>query len=148
MVVSSDKDGFGEETQRGFSADHSVDAYTQFYGIVLIAYRNRCALTGAKFDPPPGILHGDLDVVAIQPREQGGPLALGNYLPMIATLTPVFRDGLITLDDDYRIVVPRPDLLDETITSALRTTLLLPDEPELRPSPAHMAHHRRYALGR
>lgn len=147
-MVSSKDDGFDEEAQSGFSADHSVDAYTQFYGVVLIAYRHRCALTGASFEPPPGILHGDLDVVAIRPREQGGPLALDNYLPMIRTLTQAFREGLITLDDDYRIVVPRPDLLDRGMISALRATLLVPDEPHLRPASEHVAYHRRYALGR
>ena len=147
-MADKDDDGFGEEAQRGFAADHSVDAYTQFYGVVLIAYRHRCALTGGRFDPPPGILHGELDVVTIQPREAGGPLAIANYLPMIASMTPLFRHGLITIEDDYRIVVPRPDALGPELISALRSTLLVPDEPALRPGANHLAYHRRYALGR
>lgn len=147
-MVGSDDDGLGEEAQRGFAAaDDTVEAYTALYGLVLQVYGYRCAITGARFAPPVMTLHPDLGVEAIQPRDQGGPLAIANYLPMIGTLTRPFRDGLITIEDDYRIVVPHPHLLDATLLSALRATLLLPEEP-FRPGAVFLAHHRRYALGR
>jgi hypothetical protein len=146
-VVGGDKDGFEEERQRGFAADESLDAYTSLYRLVLMSYGYRCALTGARFAPPAGALHPDLDVVAIQPREQGGPLSITNYLPMLASLRPVFNDGLITIEDDYRIVVPRPEMLDRALLESLRSSLVLPEEP-FRPHAEVMAHHRRYALGR
>lgn len=145
---SGDEDGLGEEPQLGFRADHTLDAYTGLYRLVLISYGYRCALTGARFAPSVSALHGDLEVVAIQPREQGGPLAIANYLPMIASLARPFRDGLVTIEDDYRIVVPHPDLLDRTMLAALRATLLVPDDALFRPGPAFLAHHRRYALSR
>ena len=147
-MVGTDDDGLGEEAQRGFAAaDDTLGAYTGLYRLVLLAYGNRCALTGARFAPPVLTLHADLEVEAIQPREEGGPLAIANYLPMIGTLAPAFRDGLITIEHDYRILVPHPSLLDGELLSALRTTVLLPDEP-FRPGPEYLAHHRRYALGR
>lgn len=148
-VIDTDDNGLGEEAQRGFAAaDDTLDAYSGLYRLVLFAYGYRCALTGARFAPPVLTLHADLEVEAIQPREQGGPLAIGNYLPMITTLARPFRAGLITVEDDYRIVVPHPDLLDGELLSALRTTLILPDEAMFRPGQEYLAHHRRYALGR
>jgi hypothetical protein len=146
-VVGDDEDGFKEEAQRGFAADESLDAYTSLYRLVLMSYGYRCALTGARFAPPTGALHPDLEVVAIQPREQGGPLTISNYLPMLASLRRVFQDGLITVEDDYRIVVPRPEMLDQLMLVSLRGSLVLPEEP-FRPAAEVMAHHRRYALGR
>jgi hypothetical protein len=146
-VVGEEEDGFKEEAQRGFAADDSLDAYTSLYRLVLMSYGCRCALTGARFVPPTGALHPDLEVVAIQPREQGGPLTIANYLPMLASLRRVFQDGLITIEDDYRIVVPRPEMLDQLMLESLRGSLVLPEEP-FRPNAEVMAHHRRYALGR
>jgi predicted restriction endonuclease len=147
-VASGDDYGLGEEPQRGFEADHTLDAYTGLYRLVLLSYGNRCALTGARFGPPVLALHADLDVEAIQPREQGGPLSIANYLPMIASLASPFRSGLITVEDDYRIVVPHPDLLDRTMLTALRATLIVPDDVLFRPGAEFLAHHRRYALSR
>ena len=147
-MTGGDNNGWGEQAQRGFAAaDDTVQAYTALYGLVLQVYGYRCALTGARFAPPVMTLHPDLHVEAIQPRDQGGPLAIANYLPMIGTLLRPFRDGLIAIEDDYRIVVPHPDLLDAELLSALRTTLIQPDQP-FRPGLAFIAHHRRYALGR
>ncbi len=146
-MVGTDDDGLGEEAQRGFAADHSINAHTDLHAIVLLTYGYRCALTGAQFDRPVLHLHRDLDVVAIQPRDQGGPLAINNYLPMLYSLVRPFRDGLITIEDDYRILAPHPDLLDRSVLTALRLGLVLVEEP-FRPARAHLAHHRRYALGR
>lgn len=145
---SGDEDGLGEEPQLGFRADHTLDAYTGLYRLVLVSYGYRCAFTGARFAPSVSALHADLEVEAIQPREQGGPLAIANYLPMIASLARPFRDGLITIEDDYRIVVPHPDLLDRTMLAALRATLIVPDDALFAPGPAFLAYHRRYALSR
>lgn len=147
-MIGTDEDGLGEEPQRGFAADRSLDAHGSLYRLVLMAYGYRCAFTGARFSPPVTQMHPDLEVEAIQPREQGGPLSIANYLPMIASLRRPFRDGLITIEDDCRILVPHPDLLDRDMLSALRSSLALPDDPLFQPAIAHLAHHRRYALGR
>lgn len=147
MTGSDDKD-FGEGPQHGFAVDQGLDAYRALYRLVLASYDYRCALTGANFAPPLRELHGDLEVVAIQRREQGGPLTIGNYLPMIGPLVGPFRDGLIAIEDDYRITVPQPALLRAGLQSALRAELVVPDDKLFRPEAAFLAHHRRYALGR
>jgi len=148
VVIETDDDGMGESAQRGFSYDQSVDGYTSLYRLVLTSYGYRCALTGARFAAPTLFLHADLDVEAIQPREQGGPLSVDNYLPMIKSLRIPFRDGLITIENDYRIIAPHPDLLDSDMLASLRGSLLLPEEILFRPGAAFLAYHRRYALGR
>lgn len=147
-MAGADGKGLGEGPQRGFATDHGLDSYRALYGLVLISYDYRCALTGARFAPPVLDLHAELAVVAIQPREQGGPLTITNYLPMLESLVGPFRDGLITIADDYRITVPRADLLGPELLAALRVVLVLPEDVLLRPGAAFLAHHRRYALGR
>lgn len=148
-MINGDDDGLGEEAQRGFAAaDGTLDAHTELYRLVLLVYGHRCALTGARFAPPVLTLHPDLEVEAIQPREDGGPLAIANYLPMIRSLARPFRDGLITIESDYRITAPHPDMLDADMLAALRAGLVVPEEALFRPGVAFLAHHRRYALGR
>src|SRR5690554_2514865 len=141
-------DGLGEEPQRGFAADHSIDAYTNLQALVLLSYGYRCALTGAQFGPPKLHLHPDLDVVVIKPLVQSGPLSIANCLPLLSSLRRPFTAGLITIEDNYRILVPHPELLDRQVLTALRVSLLVPDDPVLRPAPEYLTHHRRYALGR
>ena len=84
----------------------------------------------------------------IKPRDQGGPLSITNCLPLLGSLRQPFIEGLITIEDSYRIVVPHPELLDGDMLSALRVSLAAPDDALLRPAPEFLAHHRRYALGR
>lgn len=147
-MVGSDEEGFAEERQRGFAADNSLDAYTNLQSLVLLSYGYRCALTGAQFGPAKLHLHPDLDVVAIKPRDQGGPLSVANCLPLLGSLRQPFIEGLITVEDNYRIIVPHPELLGRDMLTALRVSLAVPEDPFLRPDPEFLAHHRRYALGR
>jgi len=146
-VIGTDEDGFGEEPQRGFAVNQSLDAYTEVHAFVLLSYGYRCALTGAQFGPPELHLHGDLDVVAIKPLEKGGALSISNCLPLLTSLRRPFMEGLIAVEDDYRILVPHPDLLDPAMVAALQPYLVVPDDVLLRPSPENLAHHRRFALG-
>ena len=147
-MIGIDDDGLGEEPQRGFAADRSIDAYTSLQGLVLLGYGYRCALTGAQFGRPALHLHPDLDVVAIKPLDQGGALSISNCLPLLTSLKRPFMDGLITIEDSYRIMVPHPELLDADMLTALRASLVVPDDAVLRPGLDNLAHHRRYALGR
>ena len=148
QVTGADGKGFEERPQHGLFVAQGLGAYRALYRLVLGSYDYRCALTGAGFGPPLRELHSDLDVVAIQPREQGGPLAVTNYLPMLGSLVGPFRDGLITIEDDYRLTAPQPALLGAEVLAALRVGLVLPDDPLFLPGAAFLAHHRRYALGR
>ena len=141
-------DGFGDRPQPGFAAGGtSMEAYESLYRLVLTAYGYRCALTGEQFAPEPGLLHSRLEVVAIRPREHGGPLQISNYLPIVWSLARAFSDGAIFAEDDYRIVVPKADLIEPSVAARLRSALWVPVEPLFQPGQAYLAHHRRFALG-
>lgn len=146
--MADEERGLGEEPQRGFATENSLDAYTGLYRLVLVAYNYRCALTGAQFGPPRLHLHPDLDVAVIKPREQGGPLSVANCLPLLTSLKQAFVEGLIAVEDNFRIVVPHPELLERNMLTSLRTSLVVPEDPLLRPGAEFLEHHRRYALGR
>jgi hypothetical protein len=148
MAGSNDK-GLGEERQRGFSAAPPLEAYEAIYRLVLNAYSYRCALTGEQFAPDVGLLHPHLVVEAIRPRAAGGPLQIDNYIALEEHAAAAFRNGLILIEDDYAITVPRPDALDRAVLVRLNASgrLLVPAEGLFQPSPAHLAFHRLSVLG-
>jgi hypothetical protein len=140
--------GFGEVRQPDFTAGETLENYESLQRLVLTSYGHCCALTGERFDPVPGLLHPRLDVVAIRPRDHGGPLSIANYLPMVSELVDAFEQGTILIEDDYQIVLPHADLLDPAHRIRLRSTLHVPAEHLFRPGAAYLAYHRRFVLGR
>ncbi|KFC62122.1 hypothetical protein FF80_03827 [Devosia sp. LC5] len=147
-MSGADNNGFGDFPQRGFAAGAPMEVYEGLYRLVLTVYGHRCALSGTRFEPAPGLLHPDLDIVALQPREHGGPLAISNYLPVVNALSTDFVTGSILIEDDYRIIVPNTDLLSPENLALLRNSLHLPAEKIFRPAQTHLAYHRRFSRGR
>lgn len=146
-MASFDDDGFEEIPQRGFAASTPLETYEALYSLVLTTYGYRCALTGERFEASYGLLHARLEVVAIRPREHGGPLEISNYLPIVHDLVQAFERGSILVEDDYRIIVPNADLLPPETVARLRTALHVPADELFQPSPAQLAYHRRFVLG-
>ena len=146
-MASSDSDGFRDNPQGGFAAAASLDVYEAVYRLVMTAYGYRCALTGEQFAPDIGLVHPHLEVVAIQPREAGGPLAIDNYLALEEHAARAFRAGHIVIEDDYRVVIRHPSALERAIRPHADGRLLVPVEPLFRPNPAYLAFHRRMILG-
>ena len=144
----SDDDGFEEAPQRGFAAGEPLEAYESLQRLVLTSYGHRCALTGERFEPVTRLLHPRLDVVAIRPRDHGGPLSIANYLPMVGELVDAFERGTILIEDDYRIIVPNADLLAPDTLARLRSALHVPAEHLFKPGATYLAYHRRFVLGR
>lgn len=144
----SGDNGFEDLPQRGFAAGEPLEAYESLQRLVLTSYGYRCALTGERFEPAIGLLHPRLDVVAIRPRDHGGPLSIANYLPMVAELVEAFERGTILIEDDYRIIVPNAGLLDAGSLLRLRSALHVPAEHLFQPGAAYLAYHRRFVLGR
>jgi hypothetical protein len=147
-MASGNGDGFGDNPQGGFSAGASLDVYEAVYRLVMTAYGYRCALTGEQFTPDIGLVHPHLEVVAIRPRDAGGPLAIDNYLALEEHAARAFRAGHFIIEDDYRVVLPVAGALAPAIRPHTSGHLLVPDEPLFRPNPAHLAFHRRMVLGR
>ena len=147
-MASANGDGFGDSPQGGFAAGASLDVYEAIYRLVMTAYGYRCALTGEQFTPDIGLVHPHLEVVAIRPRDAGGPLAIDNYLALEEHAARAFRAGHFIIEDDYRVILPVAGALAPAIRPHASGHLLVPDEPLFRPNPAHLAFHRRMALGR
>lgn len=147
MISSDDNFGF-DEARAVFEAAPSLETYRAIYEQVLTAYGFRCALTGEQFERISGV-HPTLRVVAIWPREEGGPLHMGNYLPLSADAATAFRLGHFIVDDEYRVIADRRVMAPELAAQLPADgRLLLPDDPLYHPDKTLLAHHRDMFLAR
>lgn len=149
MAISDKENAFGEFVQQGFAASPPLDVYESVYRVVLTAYSYRCALTGEQFQRDVGLIHPHLEVIAIRPRDAGGPLQINNYLALEEHAARAFVAGHILVEDDYRVVVRNPDALPRALALRLHSSgrLVVPAEALFQPNPAHLAFHRRSVLG-
>jgi len=127
-----------EEAAASFVSRPTEATYAAIKDQVLRAWRYSCAFTG----------RGDaggapLSIVAIKPRDQGGPLHVGNYLPMVAGLERAWRSGHFSIGQDYRILGDLYRLTPEDQDSMVALfKMLLPDDPKGYPDPELLAWHR------
>lgn len=142
MIDENDPDGFGDRPLAGFT--HSIDNHLAFYRFALTVYNYRCAISGLQFSSDAQILHEQLSVVPIHPRELGGSLEIGNALVLEADLADAFARGLITATDDGRVIVPRPEALAEAQRQHVveGRVLFVPAEPMFRPAAKNLQFHR------
>lgn len=138
MIRDHDDSGFGERLQAGFDA--AALSSIAFYDFALAAYSYRCAISGVRYARPGGNLHDRLDVVRIHPAELGGPLEIGNVLVLERGIARAFQHGLISVEDDFRVVVLRPEALDGAVLPGRK--LFLPNDPLLYPDRKHLQFHR------
>ena len=122
------------------------ETYVAIRDQVLRNWGHRCAVTGRHVPLGAG-RGGGLDVVAIRPREAGGPLHVRNFLPLVPLAARAWERGDISAGPDLDIVaVPNrldPDLLAWMLPSG---RLLVPEDPLLGPAPAHLAFHRTHVF--
>ena len=146
MAAEDPDSGFGE-VARGFAAGETLETYEAMYRLVLTAYSYRCALTGEQFERSNGLWHGDLDVVAIVPRELGGPLRISNFLPLVFAAAEAFEAGQWLIADDYGVLADR-GVLDRALAARLHPSgfLQLPKETVFHPDRALLAQHRARVL--
>lgn len=107
------------------------------------AYDNTCAITGLKLING----HGRPEVQAahIRPVEEDGPDTVRNGLALTGTVHWLFDRGLISIDDNFKVLLSPaglPDDLERLIPK--HRTLTLPPRPELRPHPTYLGWHRDY----
>lgn len=147
MTSSDDTFGF-DEARALFEQPPTLDTYRAIYEQVLAAYEFRCALTGQQFERISGV-HPSLRLVAIWPREEGGPLHIGNYLPLGADAATAFRLGHFIVDDQYRVIADLSEMAPELAAQLPADgRLLLPADPLYHPDRSLLAHHRAVFLGR
>jgi len=105
------------------------------------AYQNTCAMSGLK------IINGggrtEVQAAHIQPVSENGPDSLRNGLALTGTVHWMFDRGLVSIDDDYTILIAKDRLPDAAIRLLNENRrLLLPIREDLRPHRHYLSYHR------
>lgn len=144
--------GFGENPQMPFESDtidrRIVSQVIQrpfrdraFSTAVKTAYSDTCAVTGIKLFNGGG--RSEVQAAHIRPVSQGGPDSVRNGLALSGTVHWMFDRGLISVDDDYSILIASggvPDTISRLLNSERR--LLVPVPPSERPHSQFLQYHR------
>lgn len=112
-----------------------------FKTAVRLAYENRCALTGLQLINGGG--RPEVQAAHIKPVSENGPDTIRNGLALSGTLHWLFDRGLISVSDEYRILIAEKKVPDQ-IRSMLNTNgeIIRPRDPNLRPSVHFLQFHR------
>jgi putative restriction endonuclease len=103
------------------------------------AYANTCAMTGISIINGGG--RAEVQAAHIRPVAHRGPDSIRNGLALSGTIHWMFDRGLVSIDEDYSILVAR-DRLPDTVARMLRNDLLLPDRSDQRPHAHFLRYHR------
>jgi putative restriction endonuclease len=117
-----------------------------FSSVVKSAYRDTCAITGLKIINGGG--RSEVQAAHIKPVEDSGPDSVRNGIALSSTVHWMFDRGLISVEDDYSLLVAKK-LLPDTVNRLLGDDprLWIPENPELRPHPKFLAYHRQSFKG-
>lgn len=108
---------------------------------VVAAYRKTCAMTGLQIINGGG--RAEVQAAHIRAVEHGGSDSLRNGVALSGTVHWMFDRGLISIDDDYSVLVAE-EKLPEAAKQLLRSDrrLLLPEREDLRPHRTYLKFHR------
>ena len=105
------------------------------------AYKKTCAVTGIKLVNSSGQL--ETQAAHIQPVAQNGPDEVRNGIALSSTIHWMFDHGMISIDDDFSILIARrqvPGLIMNIINPDRK--LKLPEKSVLHPHPQFLKYHR------
>ena len=108
---------------------------------VQAAYGQRCAVTGIRLVNGGG--RAEAQAAHIRPVASMGPDSVRNGVALSGTVHWMFDRGLISVDDDFRILKSRsllPDGIDRFFHPSGR--LLVPEPEHLQPHPHFLRYHR------
>jgi putative restriction endonuclease len=112
-----------------------------FSGSVKSAYNDTCAFTGLKIINGGG--RSEVQAAHIRPVAASGPDSLRNGIALCGTVHWMFDRGLISIDDDHKLLVaPRnvPDQVLRLLNPDRR--LITPSRHEQAPHPMFLRWHR------
>lgn len=112
-----------------------------FSSVVKTAYGNACAMTGLKIINGGG--RSEVQAAHIRPVSHSGTDSVRNGVALSGTIHWMFDRGLLSLDDDYNILLAKgkvPDTVQRLINPDRRMTL--PAQLDLRPNPQWLRYHR------
>jgi putative restriction endonuclease len=106
------------------------------------AYENRCAVTGLQIINGGG--KAEVQAAHIFPVASGGYDVIQNGLALSATVHWLFDRHLISLTDDYRLLISPNKVPSELrhLFAKQMDRILLPRDPGLWPHPTYIARHR------
>lgn len=107
------------------------------------AYDNRCAVTGLRLINGGG--RPEVQAAHIRPVEMKGPDTVRNGIALTGTAHWLFDRGLISFEDDYRLLISPhgvPDDLGKLILPDRR--LIVPMNADWRPHPIYLTWHREH----
>lgn len=105
------------------------------------AYRDTCAITGLRIINGGG--RSEAQAAHIRPVAKEGPDSVRNGLALSGTVHWMFDRGLLSVDDDYRLLIAR-ECLPDTVSRLLpeHGRISLPERLEFRPHPQFLRYHR------
>ncbi len=108
---------------------------------VKAAYDDTCALTGLRIINGGG--RSEVQAAHIRPVASDGPDSLRNGLALSGTAHRMFDRGLVSVDDDFTILVAR-DAVPAAVRGLLRPEgrIALPARAEARPHSRFLRFHR------
>jgi putative restriction endonuclease len=108
---------------------------------VRAAYANRCAITGLRLINGGG--RPEVQAAHIQPVASKGPDSVRNGLALSGTVHWMFDRGLISIGDDYKILVAKDHVPDDAVRLLNQSGAInLPRDPTLHPNAYFLKFHR------
>ena len=108
---------------------------------VRAAYSNRCAITGLRLINGGG--RPEVQAAHIQPVASKGPDSVRNGLALSGTVHWMFDRGLISIGDDYKILVAKNHVPEDAVRLLNRSGLInLPEDQTFYPNAHYLKFHR------
>lgn len=116
-----------------------------FSAAIKSAYQDTCAITGIKLINGGG--KSEVEAAHIRPVADNGPDSTRNGLALSRTVHWMFDRGMISVDDDYSLLIADgsvPDTVTRFINDERR--LLAPARPDDRPHSQFLEYHRKHVF--
>jgi len=108
---------------------------------VRAAYANRCAMTGLRLINGGG--RPEVQAAHIQPVASKGPDSVRNGLALSGTVHWMFDRGLISIGDDYKILVAGNHVPEDAVRLLNQNRMIhLPKDQTLYPNAHFLKFHR------
>ena len=108
---------------------------------VRAAYANRCAITGLRLINGGG--RPEVQAAHIQPVSSKGPDSVRNGLALSGTVHWMFDRGLISVGDDYKILIAKNHVPDEAVRLLNQNGKInLPKDETRHPNAHYLKFHR------
>jgi putative restriction endonuclease len=108
---------------------------------VRAAYSNRCAITGLRLINGGG--RPEVQAAHIQPVASKGPDSVRNGIALSGTVHWMFDRGLISIGDDYKILVAKNHVPEDAVRLLNQSGMInLPKDQTLYPNAHYLKFHR------